>query len=85
MLYDFVVFENLVEDLEGTAAIDHEILRDDLKPVAGGLASEDMVVVRDAQADADAVGGEVVEAICRHDHLEKRKQKLTDRKLRTDL
>ena len=31
-----------------------------------GFAGEDVVVVGDAQADADAVGGEIVEAVCGH-------------------
>jgi len=66
VLHDFIALENLIEDLEGAAAIDHEIFGDDFEPGAGGLAGEDVVVVGNAQADADAVGGEIVEAICRH-------------------
>jgi hypothetical protein len=48
VLDNFVALENLVENLEGTAAVNHEIFRDDLEPVAGRLAGKDVVVVRDA-------------------------------------
>ena len=41
-----------------TAAIDHEVFGDDLKPVHDRLLLEDVLVVRNAQSDADAVFGE---------------------------
>ena len=69
VLDDFVALENLVEDLERTATIDHEIFGNDFEPVAGGFAGEDVVVVRDAQADADAVSGEIIETIRGHYRL----------------
>jgi len=56
------MFEDLVEDLQGTTAIDHEVFGDDLEPIDDGLAGEDVLVMRHAQADADSVIGESVEA-----------------------
>jgi hypothetical protein len=66
VLHYFVVLQDLVENLDGPATIDHEILGDNFEPVAGGFAAEDVVVVGNAQADAYAAGGEIVKAICGH-------------------
>ncbi len=38
MLDDFVLLENLVEDVQRAAAIDHEIFGDDFEPVDDRLA-----------------------------------------------
>ena len=52
MLHDAVLLENLVEHVQRAAAIDHEVLGDDFEPVDDRLLFEDVLVVRDAQADA---------------------------------
>ena len=66
MLHDAVLLEDLIEHFERTAAIDHEIFRDDLEPIDDRLLLQNVPVMRHAQADADAVVGEIVEWICRH-------------------
>ncbi len=66
VLHDFVLFENLVEHFERTAAIDHIVFRDDLEPVDDRVTAEDVLVVGNAQTDADAVIGKAVEAVCGH-------------------
>jgi hypothetical protein len=66
VLHDAVLGEDPVEHLEWATAIDHEILGDDLEPVDRGLPAQDVVVVRDAQADADAVVGVAVEWVGGH-------------------
>ena len=66
VLDHFVLFEDLIEDLQRASTIDHEIFRDDFKPVAYGLAGQNVVVVRGAQTDPDAVFGESIELIRRH-------------------
>jgi len=60
------LLKNFVEDLEGAAAVDHEIFRDDFEPVADRLAGKNVVVVCGAQADTDAVVGKSVELIRGH-------------------
>lgn len=60
VLDDFVLFEDGVEDFEWPAAVAHVIFGDDFEPVAGGLFGEDMAVVGNAEADADAEVGEAV-------------------------
>src|SRR6516164_8472566 len=47
-------------------AIDHEIFRDDFKPVDHRLLPENVVVVRNAQPDPHSVFRETVKAIRRH-------------------
>jgi hypothetical protein len=61
-----VLIENLVEHLEGTSAVDHVVLRDDLKPIDDWLLRENVIVVRNSQTDADSVVAVSVEAIGRH-------------------
>ena len=67
VLDDAVLLENLVEHFERTAAVDHVVFGDDFEPVDDRLLGEDVVVVRNAQADADTVIGKCVEAIGRHE------------------
>ena len=67
VLDDFVLSEDLVEDFEGASAVHHEVFGDDFEPVAGWFAGEDVVVMGDTQTDANAVGGEGVEAIGGHE------------------
>ena len=66
MLHDAVLLENLIEHLQRAPAVDHEIFGDDFEPVDDRLLRKDVVVVRNAQADADAVFGESVESIGGH-------------------
>ncbi len=66
VLDDAVLLEDLVEDFKGTAAVHHEIFGDDLEPIDDRLAAQDMAIVRNAQADADAIVLEAVERIGGH-------------------
>ena len=61
MLHHFVLLQNLIQDAQRTPAINHEIFGDDFEPIHHGLAREDVVVVRSAQTDPNAVIREVVE------------------------
>src|SRR5208282_4533222 len=64
MLDDFVLFEDLIEDVQRPSAIDHEIFRNNLEPVDDRFASQNVIVMWSAQADADTVVGEAIKAIC---------------------
>jgi hypothetical protein len=66
MLNDSVLIENLVEIFERPPAVDHVVLRDDLKPIDDWLLRENVIVVSNSQTDADSVVGISVEAIGRH-------------------
>jgi hypothetical protein len=55
MLDHAILLQDLVEHLQWTSAIDHEIFRDDFKPFHDRLFFEDVLVVRDAEANTDAV------------------------------
>ena len=67
MLHDAVLFEDPVENRQRTTAVDHVVLGDNLEPVDQRLPLQNVVVVGDAESDADSVLGESVESICRHD------------------
>ncbi len=67
MLDDAVLLENLVEHVQRPSAIDHKVFRDDFEPVDHRLLFENVVVMRDTQADAYSVIGEAVKAISGHD------------------
>ena len=66
VLDDAVLLEDAVEDLEGAAGIDHKIFRDDLEPIDDGFFLEDVAIMRDAKADADAVVSVIVERVGGH-------------------
>ena len=66
VLDDAVLLKDLIEDGERAAGIDHEIFRDDFEPVDDGLAREDVLIVRNAEADSDAVILKRIEAIAGH-------------------
>ena len=66
VLHDFVLLENLIEDLHGASAIDHKILRNNFEPIDDWLALQDVLVVGRAQTDADAIFGEIIEAVGTH-------------------
>ncbi len=66
MLDHAVSLENPVERGQRTPAIHHEVFRDDLEPVHDRLPLENMLVMRNAQTDADTVIGESVKSIGGH-------------------
>src|ERR1041384_160281 len=66
VLYYAIALQNLVQYLEWAAAFHHEIFRDDFKPVNNWLLFKDVMVMRDAQANTDAVILESIETICGH-------------------
>ena len=66
MLDNAVLLENFVEDGERTTAIHQIIFRDHLKPVDRRFLGQDMRVVRNAQADTNAVIGEAIETVGGH-------------------
>ena len=55
-------------------ADDHEIFRDDFKPVHHGFLLEDVLVVRDTQSNSHTIIGISIEAVCRHNNLSNWKQ-----------
>src|SRR5439155_20152153 len=55
VLHHAIAFQDLVQDLKRTAAFHHEVFRNDFKPVYDRPLLENMVVMRDAQPDPDAV------------------------------
>src|SRR6476646_5474424 len=66
MLNDAVLFQNRIEHFKGSTAIDHEVLRDDFKPIYNRFLLQDVPVVRDAQADPDSVICVSIERVCGH-------------------
>src|SRR5260221_1675246 len=66
VLDDAVLFKDGIEHFERPASVDHEILRDDLKPIDDRLFRENVPVMWHAQADPNAAFCESVEGICRH-------------------
>ena len=66
VLDDAILLENLIEHGQWAAGVDHEVLRDDFEPVDDGLAREDVLVMRNAEADSDAVVLKRIEAISGH-------------------
>jgi hypothetical protein len=66
VLHDAVLLQDSVQRGQRTAAIHHEVLRDDLEPAHHRFVLQDVPVVRDAETHTDPVIGEPVESICRH-------------------
>jgi hypothetical protein len=52
--------------MQRPAAIDHEVFRNNLKPIDNRLTGEDVIVMRGPQTDPDAVVRESVETIGGH-------------------
>ncbi len=75
VLHDAILLENLVEHFERTSAINHEIFRDDLKPIDDRLLFQDVAVMRHAQADSDAVVVEILKWIGGRDLKEEKKKR----------
>src|ERR1700722_11555907 len=66
VLHHFVLFQDLIENAQRASAVNHEIFGYDFKPVHDGLAREDVVVMRGAQSDPDAVLGKIVKCVGWH-------------------
>src|ERR1035441_8190315 len=66
MLDHAITFENPIENSQGTAAIHHEIFRNDFKPIDDGGVFEDVPIVGNAQANADSKLGIGVKSVGRH-------------------
>ena len=66
VLHDAILLENLVEHLERTAPVDHEIFRYDLEPVDYRFFGKNMPVMRDTQTETNSVVGKTVIRTCRH-------------------
>ena len=56
----------MVEHFERTTAINHEIFGDDFEPVDDRLVLEDVLIVRNAEADANPIIGKPIETIRWH-------------------
>ena len=69
VLHYTVLIEDAVEHGKRATTVDHVVLGDDLEPVDDRLLFEDVPVVRHAEADANAVVRESVEAICWHSEI----------------
>ncbi len=52
--HDRILRPHALENFEGPATLDHEVLRDDLEPVHQRLLVKDVNVVGTAQTDAEA-------------------------------
>src|SRR6185437_1664106 len=66
VLHDFVLFQNLIEDLQRAPAIDHEIFRNDLEPIDHRFTAQDVIVVRRAQPNPDPILRKSIKPIRRH-------------------
>jgi hypothetical protein len=66
MLHNFVLFKNLIEDVQRPSTVDHEILGDDLKPVDNGFARKNMLVMWSAEPNSNPVICKPIKAISRH-------------------
>lgn len=55
-----VMFKDAVQVLHGLAAIDHEIFTDDFKPIDIRFVAENIFIMGNAKADADAKTGDNV-------------------------
>jgi hypothetical protein len=69
-----ILLQDAIEHVERTAAVDHVVFGDDLKPVNHRLLRQDVVVVWDAKSDADTIVGEGVKSIRRHGRSSLRKR-----------
>jgi len=66
MLDDPILLQDLVQHSQWPAAVAHEILGDDLKPIYYWLTLKNVSVVRDTEPDADPVISVSVETVGRH-------------------
>src|SRR5271169_3277945 len=66
MLHNFVLFKNLIEDVQRPSTVDHEIFGEDLKPVDNGFARKNMLVMWSAEPNSNPVICKPIKAISRH-------------------
>src|SRR5215467_9823180 len=66
MLDHPISFQDLIQHVQLTATIHHEIFRDDLEPIYNWFLFKDMVVVRDSKANADTIVGIPIETVRGH-------------------
>jgi hypothetical protein len=69
MLDHLILIEDLIQNFERLAAVNHVIFRDDLEPVDDWLLRKDVVIMGDAQTDAYSIVCESVESIGWHGAL----------------
>src|SRR5260370_372253 len=83
VLHGAIALQNLIEHFEWAPAIDHEVFRDDLKPVDDRFLFEDVIVMGYPQADADTVIRISVKAIRGHGMSEDQvwRKEMEDQKL----
>jgi hypothetical protein len=60
------LIEYLIQNVQRPAAVNHEILGDNFKPVDDGFTREDMLLVRSAQANPNLVISKPIKATFRH-------------------
>jgi hypothetical protein len=70
VLHDAILFQDLIQHLQGTSAVAHEVFGNDLEPIDRRLFGQDVVVMRDAQPDADSVIGKAVKGVGGHEEEE---------------
>src|SRR5580704_10996088 len=68
MLHHPVLLQDAIENSQRPPAIQHVVFRNNLEPIDYRLALQNVLVMRNAQADPDAVIGMSVEAIGWHDY-----------------
>ncbi len=61
MLHNAILLENGIQHFKRPAAVNHEILRDNLEPIDHRFLGENMAVMGNTQTDADPVIGKVIE------------------------
>src|SRR5215470_5844453 len=66
MLDHFISFQDLVQHVQRTAPIHHEVFRDNLEPIYNWFFFKDMLVVRDSKANADTIVRIPIETIRGH-------------------
>src|SRR5215467_14156489 len=66
MLDHFISFQDLVQHMQWTAPIHHEVFRDNLEPIYNWFSFKDMLVVRDSKANADTIVRIPIETIRGH-------------------
>ncbi len=66
MLNHAILFENVIEHRQRTAAIDHVVFGDNLEPIHHRFLFENVPVVRNPQADSYSVFGKSIETIRWH-------------------
>src|SRR5215470_9422035 len=66
MLDHFISFQDLIQHIQWTAPIHHEVFRDNLEPIYNWFSFKDMLVVRDSKANADTIVRIPIETIRGH-------------------